>query len=160
MGCSDPVLVFYILVGVFTQSWRNFQVVHVLFVKPPASCHVPFSEEWVSIEPLCMKAGPLECCTDGRAISFNHHHKVTLDLTHSDRWVLVFLCDKGPLTLFAQCGQVAKSRKSSSKHLPFKRNRGYFAVDHFQCRIHFLVSFPRSLPCHYPVSEVGLGIVF
>ena len=63
---------------------------------------------------------------------------------------------------------MASTRKSfdGSKHLPFKNDGGHCVLGDLQCCRHFLVPFPRSVPCHNPVLELyghflqPLGLVF
>ena len=38
--------------------------------------------------------------------------------------------------------------------LPFKNDGGHCVIGDLQCFMHFLVTFPRSVPWHNPVSEI------
>ena len=65
------------------ESFRGF------FGKLPVGCRVPFREEWLPSGHSTIKAWLVECCTDGcPSVRFSHLHKGTLDLIHSDRWIL------------------------------------------------------------------------
>ena len=71
-----------------------------------------------------------------------------------DHRVLGHLPDQGPSPPIAQFGRVASSRKSlgGSTFLPFK-NGGHCVIGNLQCCSNFLLSFPRHVPRHNPVSE-------
>ena len=80
----------------------------------------------------------------------------TEELCQSDHQVPGHLPDQGPTPLLAQFGQASSSTKSlgGSKRLPFKNDGGHCVLGDLKCCRHCLVSFPRSVPRHKPVSKL------
>ncbi len=80
----------------------------------------------------------------------------SLELSHSDLWVLLYLSHQGSSPPIAQFGQTASSRKGSGrpKRLPFKDYGGHCALRNLKCSRIFFVTLARSVPCHNSVSEL------
>ena len=77
----------------------------------------------------------MEDCTGGcPSVRFSHLHKGTLDLLHSEHWVLGYPSAQGPSSPIAQFGWVARSRKTvgGSKSLLFENDGEYSTLGHFQ----------------------------
>ena len=80
-----------------------------------------FSEEWLPSDHSSIKV--VQCCTDGYPSErFPHLDKGTLNLIHSDQWVLGYLSGQGLSSPISQFGWRARSRKTvgGSKSLPFE----------------------------------------
>ncbi len=68
----------------------------------------------------------------------------SLELSHSDLWVLLYLSHQGSSPPIAQFGRTASSRKGSGrpKRLPFKDYGGPCALGNLKCSIIFLYPWP------------------
>ncbi len=88
--------------------------------------------------------------------TFSHLPNASLELSHSDLWVLLYLSHQGSSPPIAQFGQTASSRKGSGrpKRLPFKDYGGHCALRNLKCSRIFFVTLARSVPCHNSVSEL------
>ncbi len=99
----------------------------------------------------------VEGCSDGwLSTTFSHLPNASLELSHSDLWVLLYLSHQGSSPPIAQFGRTASSRKGSGrpKRLPFKVYGGHCALRNLKCSRHFFVTLARSVPCHNSVSEL------
>ncbi len=99
----------------------------------------------------------VEGCSDGwLSTTFCHLPNASLELSHSDLWVLHYLSHQGSSPPIAQFGRTASSRKGSGrpKRLPFKDYRGHCALRNLKCSRIFFVTLARSVPCHNSVSEL------
>ncbi len=92
----------------------------------------------------------------GKATTFSHLLNASLELSHSDLWVLLYLSHQGSSPPIAQFGRTASSRKGSGrpKRLPFKDYGGHCALRNLKCSRIFFVTLARSVPCHNSVSEL------
>ncbi len=92
----------------------------------------------------------------GLATTFSHLPNASLELSHSDLWVLLYLSHQGSSPPIAQFGRTASSRKGSGrpKRLPFKDYGGHCALRNLKCSRIFFVTLARSVPCHNSVSEL------
>ncbi len=83
----------------------------------------------------------VEGCSDGwLSTTFSHLPNASLELSHSDLWVLLYLSHQGSSPPIAQFGRTASSRKGSGrpKRLPFKDYGGHCALRILKCsRIFF-----------------------
>ncbi len=86
----------------------------------------------------------------------------SLELSHSDLWVLLYLSHQGSSPPIAQFGRTASSRKGSGrpKRLPFKDYGGHCALRNLKCSKNVFVTLARSVPCHNSVSEHLQGSSF
>ncbi len=99
----------------------------------------------------------VEGCSDGwLSTTFSHLPNASLELSHSDLWVLLYLSHQGSSPPIAQFGWTASSRKGSGrpKRLPFKDYGGHCALRNLKCSRIFFVTLARSVPCHNSVSEL------
>ncbi len=99
----------------------------------------------------------VEGCSDGwLSTTFSHLPNASLELSHSDLWVLLYLSHQGSSPPIAQFGRTASSRKGSGrpKRLPFKDYGGHCALRNLKCSRFFFVTLARSVPCHNSVSEL------
>ncbi len=89
-------------------------------------------------------------------LTFSHLPNASLELSHSDLWVLLYLSHQGSSPPIAQFGRTASSRKGSGrpKRLPFKDYGGHCALRNLKCSRIFFVTLARSVPCHNSVSEL------
>ncbi len=83
--------------------------------------------------------------------TFSHLPNASLELSHSDLWVLLYLSHQGSSPPIAQFGLTASSRKGSG---PFKDYGGHCALRNLKCSRNFFVTLARSVPCHNSVSEL------
>ncbi len=88
--------------------------------------------------------------------TFSHLPNASLELSHSDLWVLLYLSHQGSSPPIARFGRTASSRKGSGrpKRLPFKDYGGHCALRNLKCSRIFFVTLARSVPCHNSVSEL------
>ncbi len=119
-----------------------------------AGFHVSCTEEsgHSAIKPRLM-----EGCSDGwLSTTFSLLTNASLELSHSDLWVLLYLSHQGSSPLIAQFGRTASSRKGSGrpKRLPFKDYGGHCALGNLKCSRNVFVTLARSVPCHNSVSEL------
>ncbi len=106
---------------------------------------------------LPIKPRLVEGCSDGwLSTTFSHLSNASLELSHSDLWVLLYLSHQGSSPPIAQFGQTASSRKDSgrSKRLPFKDYGGHCALRNLKCSRIVFVTLARSVPYHNSVSEL------
>ncbi len=106
---------------------------------------------------LPLKPRLVEGCSDGwLSTTFSHLPNASLELSHSDLWVLLYLSHQGSSPPIAQFGRTASSRKGSGrpKRLPFKDYGGHCALRNLKCSRNFFVTLARSVPCHNSVSEL------
>ncbi len=99
----------------------------------------------------------VEGCSDGwLSTTFSHLPNASLELSHSDLWVLLYLSHQGSSPPIAQFGRTASSRKGSGrpKRLPFKDYGGHCALRNLKCSRNFFVTLARSVPFHNSVSEL------
>ncbi len=83
----------------------------------------------------------VEGCSDGwLSTTFSHLPNASLELSHSDLWVLLYLSHQGSSPPIAQFGRTASSRKGSGrpKRLPFKDCGGHCALRNLKCSRTFL----------------------
>ncbi len=80
----------------------------------------------------------------------------SLELSHNDLWVLLYLSHQGSSPPIAKFGRTASSRKGSGrpKRLPFKDYGGHCALRNLKCSRNFFVTLARSVPCRNSVSEL------
>ncbi len=112
----------------------------MFFSKLHAGFHVSCTEERLPSGHSAIKPRLVEGCSDGwHSTTFSHLPNASLELSHSDLWVLLYL-----------------SRKSSGrpKRLPLKDYGGHCALRNLKCSRIFFVTLARSVPCHNSVSEL------
>ncbi len=129
----------------------------VLFSKLHAGFHVSCTEERLPSGHSAIKPRLVEGCSDGwLSTTFSHLPNASLELSHSDLWVLLYLSHQGSSSPIAQFGRTASSRKGSGhpKRLPFKDYGGHCALRNLKCSRNVFVTLARSVPCHNSVSEL------
>ncbi len=102
-------------------------------------------------------------CSDGwLSTTFSHLPNASLELSHSDLWVLLYLSHQGSSPPIAQFGRTASSRKGSGRpiRLPFKDYGGHCALRNLKCSRNFFVTLARSVLCHNSVSELFRQILW
>ncbi len=122
-----------------------------------AGFHVSCTEERLLSGHSAIKPRLVEGCSDGwLSTTFSHLPNASLELSHSDLWVLLYLSHQGSSPPIAQFGRMASSRKGSGrpKRLPFKDYGGHCALRNLKCSRIFFVTLARSVPCHNSVSEL------
>ncbi len=122
-----------------------------------AGFHVSCTEERLPSGHSAIKPRLVEGCSDGwLSTTFSHLPNASLELSHSDLWVLLYLSHQGSSPPIAQFGRTASSRKGSGrpKRLPFKDYGGHCALRNLKCSRIFFVTLARSVPCHNSVSEL------
>ncbi len=106
-----------------------------------AGFHVSCTEERLPSGHSAIKPRLVEGCSDGwLSTTFSHLPNASLELSHSDLWVLLYLSHQGSSPPIAQFGRTASSRKGSGrpKRLPFKDYGGHCALRNLKCsRIFF-----------------------
>ncbi len=136
---------------------HHLGVLPVFFSKLHVGFHVSCTEERLPSGHSAIKPRLVEGCSDGwLSTTFSHLPNASLELSHSDLWVLLYLSHQGSSPLIAQFGQTASSRKGSgrSKRLPFKDYGGHCALRNLKCSRIFFVTLARSVPCQNSVSEL------
>ncbi len=119
--------------------------------------HVSCTEERLPSGHSAIKPRLVEGCSDGwLSTTFSHLSNASLELSHSDLWVLLYLSHQGSSPPIAQFGQTASSRKGSGrpKRLPFKDYGGHCALRNLKCSRIVFVTLARSVPCHNSVSDL------
>ncbi len=133
------------------------RILQVFFSKLHAGFHVSCTEERLPSGHSAIKPRLVEGGSDGwLSTTFSHLPNASLELSHSDLWVLLYLSHQGSSPPIAQFGRTASSRKGSGrpKRLPFKDYGGHCALRNLKCSIIFFVTLTRSVPCHNSVSEL------
>ncbi len=136
---------------------HHLGVLQVFFSKLHAGFHVSCTEERLPSGHSAIKPRLVEGCSDGWLFTtFSHLPNASLELSHSDLWVLLYLSHQGSSPPIAQFGRTASSRKGSGrpKRLPFKDYGGHCALRNLKCSRIFFVTLARSVPCHNSVSEL------
>ncbi len=136
---------------------HHLGVLQVFFSKLHAGFHVSCTEERLPSGHSAIKPRLVEGCSDGwLSTTFSHLPNASLELSHSDLWVLLYLSHQGSSPPIAQFGRTASSRKGSGrpKRLQFKDYGGHCALRNLKCSRHFFVTLARSVPCHNSVSEL------
>ncbi len=136
---------------------HHLGVLQVLFSKLHAGFHVSCTEERLPSGHSAIKPRLVEGCSDGwLSTTFSHLPNASLELSHSDLWVLLYLSYQGSSPPIAQFGRTASSRKGSGrpKRLPFKDYGGHCALRNLKCSRNVFVTLARSVPCHNSVSEL------
>ncbi len=117
------------------------RILQVFFSKLHAGFHVSCTEERLPSGHSAIKPRLVEGCSDGwLSTTFSHLPNASLELSHSDLWVLLYLSHQGSSPPIAQFGRTASSRKGSGrpKRLPFKDYGGHCALRNLKCsRIFF-----------------------
>ncbi len=133
------------------------RILQVFFSKLHAGFHVSCTEERLPSGHSAIKPRLVEGCSDGwLSTTFSHLPNASLELSHSDLWVLLYLSHQGSSPPIAQFGRTASSRKGSGrpKRLPFKDYGGHCALRNLKCSRNFFVTLARSVLCHNSVSEL------
>ena len=136
---------------------HSLGVLHVFFGKLYAGFHMSCTEERLPSGHSAIKPRLVEGCSDSWLCgTFSHLPTASLELSHSDLWVLLYLSHQGSSPTIAQFGWTARSRKSSGhpKLLPFKDYGGHCALRNLECCRNYFVTLARSVPCHNSVSEL------
>ncbi len=136
---------------------HHLGVLQVFFSKLHAGFHVSCTEERLPSGHSAIKPRLVEGCSDGwLSTTFSHLPNASLELRHSDLWVLLYLSHQGSSPPIAQFGRTASSSKGSGhpKRLPFKDYGGHCALRNLKCSRNFFVTLARSVPCHNSVSEL------
>ncbi len=105
-----------------------------------AGFHVSCTEEKLPSGHSAIKPRLVEGCSDGwLSTTFSHLLNASLELSHSDLWVLLYLSHQGSSPPIAQFGRTASSRKGSGrpKRLPFKDYGGHCALRNLKCSRNF-----------------------
>ncbi len=121
--------------------WHHLGVLQVFLSKLHAGFHVSCTEERLPSGHSAIKPRVVEGCSDGwLSTTFSHLPNASLELSHSDLWVLLYLSHQGSSPPIAQFGQTASSRKGSGhpKPLPFKDCGGHCALRNLKCSRIFL----------------------
>ncbi len=103
--------------------------------------HVSCTEERLPSGHSAIKPRLVEGCSDGwLSTTFSHLLNASLELRHSDLWVLLYLSHQGSSPPIAQFGRTGSSRKGSGrpKRLPFKDYGGHCALRNLKCSRIFL----------------------
>ncbi len=146
-----------ILVSSENLICHHLGVLQVFFSKLHAGFHVSCTEERLPSGHSAIKPRLVEGCSDGwLSTTFSHLPNASLELSHSDLWVPLYLSHQGSSPPIAQFGRTASSRKGSGrpKRLPFKDYGGHCALRNLKCSRIFFVTLARSVPCHNSVSEL------
>ncbi len=133
------------------------RILQVFFSKLHAGFHVSCTEERLPSGHSAIKPRLVEGCSVGwLSTTFSHLPNASLELSHSDLWVLLYLSHQGSSPPIAQFGRTASSRKGSGrpKRLPFKDYGCHCALRNLKCSRNFFVTLARSVPCHNSVSEL------
>ncbi len=126
---------------------HHLGVLQVFFSKLHAGFHESCTEERLPSGHSAIKPRLVEGCSDGSlSTTFSHLPNASLELSHSDLWVLLYLSHQGSSPPIAQFGRTASSKKGSGhpKRLPFKDYGGHCALRNLKC----------SRICHNSVSEL------
>ncbi len=110
---------------------HHLGVLQVFFSKLHAGFHVSCTEERLPSGHSAIKPRLVEGCSDGwLSTTFSHLPNASLELSHRDLWVLLYLSHQGSFPPIAQFGRTASSRKGSGrpKRLPFKDYGGHCAL--------------------------------
>lgn len=93
---------------------HSLGVLHVYFGKLYASFHMSCTEERFLSGHYAIKPQLVESCSDSQLCgTFSQLHAASLELNHSDHWVLLYLPHQGSCPTIAQFGWRARSRNSS-----------------------------------------------
>ncbi len=120
---------------------HHLGVLQMFFSKLHAGFHVSCTEERLPSGHSAIKPRLVEGCSDGwLSTTFSHLPNASLELSHSDLWVLLYLSHQGSSPPIAQFGRTASSRKGSGrpKRLPFKDYGGHCALRNLKCSRIFL----------------------
>ncbi len=105
----------------------------------------------------------VEGCSDGwLSTTFSHLPNASLERSHSDLWVLLYLSHQGSSPPIAQFGRTVSSTKGSGrpKRLPFKDYGGHCALRNLKCSRIFFVNLGQicALPqfCLWALQAVPL----
>ncbi len=115
---------------------HHLGVLQVFSSKLHAGFHVSCTEERLPSGHSAIKPRLVEGCSDGwLSTTFSHLPNASLELSHSDLWVLLYLSHQGSSPPIAQFGRTASSRKGSGrpKRLPFKDYGGHCALRNLKC---------------------------
>ncbi len=107
--------------------------------------HVSCTEERLPSGHSAIKPRLVEGCSDGwLSTTFSDLPNASLELSHSDLWVLLYLSHQGSSLPIAQFGRTASSRKGSGhpKRLPFKDYGGHCALRNLSAADIFFVPWP------------------
>uniref|UniRef100_A0A7N8X1S9 Potassium channel, subfamily K, member 10a n=1 Tax=Mastacembelus armatus TaxID=205130 RepID=A0A7N8X1S9_9TELE len=100
---------------------HSLGVLHVFFGKLYAGFHVSCTEERLPSGHSAIKPRLVEGCSDSCLCgTFSHLPTASLELSHSDLWVLLYLSHQGSSPTIAQFGWTARSRKSSGRPTLFR----------------------------------------
>ncbi len=135
---------------------------HSMMLPPPCFTVGTVLDRWWAVPGFlhtyhAIKPRLVEGCSDGwLSTTFSHLPNASLELSHSDLWVLLYLSHQGSSPPIAQFGRTASSRKGSGrpKRLPFKDYGGHCALRNLKCSRNVFVTLARSVPCHNSVSEL------
>ncbi len=93
---------------------HHLGVIQVFFSKHHAGFHVSCTEERLPLGHSAIKPRLVEGCSDGwLSTTFSRLPNASLELSHSDLWVLLYLSHQGSSPPIAQFGRTASSRKGS-----------------------------------------------
>ncbi len=112
------------------------RILQVFFSKLHAGFHVSCTEERLPSGHSAIKPRLVEGCSDGDFLQLSPNlPNASLELSHSDLWVLLYLSHQGSSPPIAQFGRTASSRKGSGrpKRLPFKDYGGHCALRNLKC---------------------------
>ncbi len=139
------------------------RILQVFFSKLHAGFHVSCTEERLPSGHSAIKPRLVEGCSDGwLSTTFSHLPNASLELSHSDLWVLLYLSHQGSSPPIAQFGRTASSRKGSGrpKRLPFKDYGGHCALRNLKCKQKFFCNLGQicALPqfCLWALQAVPL----
>ncbi len=142
---------------------HHLGVLQVFFSKLHAGFHVSCTEERLPSGHSAIKPRLVEGCSDGwLSTTFSHLPNASLELSHSDLWVLLYLSHQGSSPPIAQFGRTASSRKGSGrpKRLPFKDYGGHCALRNLKCSRNFFCNLGQicALPqfCLWALQAVPL----
>ncbi len=122
---------------------HHLGVLQVFFSKLHAGFHVSCTEERIPSGHSAIKPRLVEGCSDGwLSTTFSHLPNASLELSHSDLWVLLYLSHQGSSPPIAQFGRTASSRKAT------------VLLGTLSAAGIFFVTLVRSVPCHNSVSEL------
>jgi len=130
----------------------------MFFGKLYSGFHMSCTEERLPSGHSAIKPRLLEDCSDSWLCeTFSHLPTASLELSHSDLWVLLYLSHQSSffLRLLSLAGRPGLERfLVVPKLLPFKDYGSHCALRNLECCRNSFVTLARSVPCQNSVSEL------
>ncbi len=133
------------------------RILQVFFSKLHAGFHVSCTEERLPSGHSAIKPRLVEGCSDGwLSTTFSHLPNASLELSHSDLWVLLYLSHQGSSPPIAQlAGRPALGRVLVVPNVFHLRiMEATVLLGTLSAAEFFFVTLARSVPCHNYVSEL------